>query len=773
MSDTETVSSVASLVAAATEARKAGRGADAARLLSQAVAQHERTGEAIYRGAWFDLGALLFQFGRLADAERVTRSGLARRPKEFALVNLLGVIQKALGRYAEALATFDAAAAIEPQNLSPSINKGNIHITLRQGEEAVACFTRVTRQEPKNAEYQRLLGTAHRMIGEFDKAIARFEASLKLDPRMASTYRELAATLDEAGRSAEALALLQKAVGVIGPVRELMETQVILLRRMSRRDDAAKLLASLIAISPHESWQHLQMARTIAPVDRDKANESFAQALRLEPNNPKLVAEFAESLDRTRGSKEAENIAAAYDLAVRRLAMGGNLKPDAKTLRGILIRSGDYDRAAAIGGLDELGAYWASTGEIAGLHHQMGQVQTREQRRTLVEHHRLWGRRIEAVARQTPLARPAVRTERAKVRVGFMSSDLRDHPVAYFAFDLLTRYDKSRFEFYAYSWSTRPADGIQNAIASTVDGWRLKPLVSDRTAAQIIADDDLDILFELGGSTDMNKLDVMAWKPAPRQASWLGYPHSAGLETIDRILVDPFIKPDDPALLVEKPFLMPRTWVALRQPTFGRLPDIDPLTPQERTGRVTFGTMNNPYKYNARVIETWAAVLNAVPGSRFLFVRPEGGVASFRANIEARFEAHGVSRDRIGYVPVRGVHLPHYNEIDVALDTFPQTGGTTTCETLWMGVPTVTLVGEAFYERLSYSNLNNAGLGELCAFDRNAFVATAVETARRTEWRTELRRTMRERLRQHPLGNPDLFVADFQDTLLAWMDEPA
>ena len=139
--------------------------------------------------------------------------------------------------------------------------------------------------------------------------------------------------------------------------------------------------------------------------------------------------------------------------------------------------------------------------------------------------------------------------------------------------------------------------------------------------------------------------------------------------------------------------------------------------------------------------------------------------------MEDRFESLGVARDRIAYVPVRGAHMPYYNEIDVALDTFPQTGGTTTCETLWMGVPAITLVGEAFYERLSYSNLSNAGLGELCTFDKASYAAKAAEIAGRTEWRTELRRGMRERLRAHPLGNPELFVSDFQDTLLQWMDE--
>ena len=181
--------------------------------------------------------------------------------------------------------------------------------------------------------------------------------------------------------------------------------------------------------------------------------------------------------------------------------------------------------------------------------------------------------------------------------------------------------------------------------------------------------------------------------------------------------------------------------------------------------------MNNPYKFNAAVIETWAEALRGVPDSRFMFVRPEGAVPSFRANMAGASRATASLRDRILHVAVRGGHLPHYNSIDVALDSFPQTGGTTTCETLWMGVPAVTLVGEAFFERLSYSNLNNAGLGECCAFDRAEFVSKAIDLAGRTQWRTDLRRTMHERLRDHPLGNPMLFVNDFQDTLLRWMDE--
>nr|WP_307730331.1 hypothetical protein [Alsobacter ponti] len=581
----------------------------------------------------------------------------------------------------------------------------------------------------------------------------------------------MAAVQDELGRNPDALATLERGIAALGARKDLVDAQIILLRRAGRRQDAIALLERLIKLNPGVAWLHVQMARSLAPVDRDRANTHFAEAMKLEPANTRTVTELAESLDRTRGPKEAENIAAAYDLARKRLGMGGNYLQDAKTLRGILIRNADYEASDSLGEFDALGTYWASAGEIAALHHMMGQVRTPQQRRSLVRHHRAWAERLEVLAAKTPVNRKPAPARRPKVRVGFMSSDLRDHPVAYFAVDLLTRYDKSRFEFYAYSWSTKPADAIQDRIAAGVDGFRHVPHIGDRDAAQLIADDQLDILFELGGSTDMNKLDVMAWKPAPRQASWLGYPHSAGLSTIDRILVDPFIKPGDPALLVEKPFLMPRTWVALDQPTFRPMPLVDPLTPEERNGFVTFGTMNNPYKMNAAVLETWVEVLRAVPNSKFLFVRPESAVSAFRDNLAKRFEAHGVSADRILHVGVRGAHMPHYNRMDISLDTFPQTGGTTTCETLWMGVPAITLVGEAFFERLSYSNLNNAGLPELCAFDRAGYVAKAVDLAGRTGWRGEFRRTVRERLRAHPIGNPTLFVRDFEATLLQWMDE--
>lgn len=345
-----------------------------------------------------------------------------------------------------------------------------------------------------------------------------------------------------------------------------------------------------------------------------------------------------------------------------------------------------------------------------------------------------------------------------------MSSDLRHHPVSYFALPLVEGFDRARFDLYCYSWNSGPADRVQRHIAAKSTAFRLHPDVSDRDAAATIANDGLDMLFELGGTTHMNKLRVMCRRPAPRQASWLGYPHSAGPGSIDYIVVDPHLRPPDPALLIERPFELPQTWVALGTLGFNDRTAIEPGTPEERRRCVTFGTMNNPYKYNPACLQAWAAILRAVPGSRFLFVRPEGATAPFRANMRSAFAEGGIDPDRIEFTAVRGTHLPHYNSIDIALDTFPQTGGTTTCEALWMGVPTVTLVGEAFFERLSYTNLLNAGLPGLCCFDPARYVQTAIELAADPELRAGWRHTLRRQIRRSPLGRTDWFTTAFFDT---------
>lgn len=259
----------------------------------------------------------------------------------------------------------------------------------------------------------------------------------------------------------------------------------------------------------------------------------------------------------------------------------------------------------------------------------------------------------------------------------------------------------------------------------------------------------------------MNKLEVMAHRLARLGASWLGYPHSAGLEQIDLILTDPYIRPEDPRLLIERPFEMPETWVSLSRMFAAH--DITEGTPQARKGHLTFGTANNPYKYTPACLDAWAAVLRTVPGSRFVFLRPEGALDSFIAGARAAFARRDVDPDRIEFIGVRGDHMWHYNEIDIALDSLPHVGGTTTCEALWMGVPTISLVGPGFPERLSYSNLSNAGLGDLAVFSVADYVAKAAELAADPARRMALRHGFRAQIAANPLGQPERFTRAFYD----------
>jgi predicted O-linked N-acetylglucosamine transferase (SPINDLY family) len=211
---------------------------------------------------------------------------------------------------------------------------------------------------------------------------------------------------------------------------------------------------------------------------------------------------------------------------------------------------------------------------------------------------------------------------------------------------------------------------------------------------------------------------------------------------------------------------MPACWICMSPAAFQPEPAVEPVTPAERTGRVTFGTANDPYKFNPRVLRTWAKAVAATPGSRFMIVRPEAGSPTFRRNLARLFAMEGVAEDRIEFRALRGAVRQAYADMDIALDTFPLTGGTTTCEALWMGVPTVTLVGEAVYERLSWSILANAGLTDLAARTVDDYVRIAVELAQNPARLTDFRGAIRERIRSRPLGQPARFAKDFYDLIV-------
>ena len=703
----------------------------------------------------------LSNLNRQQDAANLVRPAYEAQPDDANLANIFGVILKRAGALDVARKVLAAAHAKHPQNVMIAQNLGNV--AEMQGDHAatVAAFHAVLRSRPDDPEMLRLYGRALAMSGDNVAALAPLQQAMQRDPESLAVLMLLAQVLLRLKRPQEAFDLVEPACKAHSKNEELAVLSARVLYRLGQLETARARLNAVLAMNPGHLGACLLLSQMLGDGDRASATAVLERALHQNPRSWEAADALVDSLSRSRYGREADHIEAAYQVASQLLANHPDRLPyTARSVRTALMRVVDEPRMAQSGDVMALLPGWLAEGRHSSVHYELGQLKNLDERVQMVEWHRAWGRRVQANLRPvTPLAMPALASGR-KLRIGFMSSDLRNHPVTYFTLPLLERYDRDRVEVFCYSFYEGPQNPVQTHIQSQVTGFRLWPSRPDAEVAEGIAADGLDMLFELGGSTAMNKLEVMAYRPARLGASWLGYPHSAGLESIDYILVDPYLKPSDPRLLIEKPFEMPETWVTLGRLGFVNFPIADD-TPQERRGYLTFGTANNPYKITPACLDLWARVMCAVPDSRFLFLRPEAAAPSFITNVSAAFERRGVAPDRLEFVGIRGQHMEHYNKIDIALDSLPHVGGTTTCEALWMGVPTVTLVGPGFPERLSYSNLSNAGLGDLATFVPDDYVAKATELAQDLPRRRHLRHGLRAQIAAHPLGQPDRFVQNF------------
>ena len=718
-----------------------------------------------------DLIRRLYLLRRYPEAESWSAEAVARHPRAADLWSLRGVMLRQRNRPVEALAALDQALALDPQHLAARANRGNVLMDLGRAAEAESVFAELLDGEPGNAAFLRLHGQALARLGRRDAAIERFRAVVAADPALVEGWIDLAGGLSDLQRGAEAEAALDRALALGLRDPRLLEAKALVMRGAGQLQRATAFLQRVLAEQGEADWLHFHLGNLVGDYDRDAGNAHLRRAVALDPDNLDYLTALAQGLERTRGAGEGADIEEAYQLSRRAAAIGGLSPGHTKVLTEVFTRVCAFEELAAVGDFRTLGRGWVATGRQTTLLKQLARVRTHADRLELLEQHRIWGRQAEALAEASPIRRPAPRVADNRIRLGFLSSDLRKHPVSYYALPLFDHVDPDRFELYAYSFATTPEDDLQRHIASRVKAFRWMPEISSREAAQAIADDQLDMLIELGGSTQMNRPEVMAWRPAPRQASWLGYPHSVGLSAIDYFICDPYSAPTSPDLLIETPLILDPTWIALGEAVFGEQHPIAEGLPELRNGTITFGAANHPHKYSPEVLRAWARV-TAAAGGRFAFIRPEAAAPSFRRHVIAAFAAEGVPEDRLVFHPVRGVHMALYNEVDISLDTFPLTGGATTTESLWMGAPVVSLVGEAFFERLSYSILSNAGLADLCAFDLEAYQATALRLAADRPRRESLRRSLREQIRQGPLGRTEAFARNFYDTIARVVAEP-
>ena len=338
------------------------------------------------------------------------------------------------------------------------------------------------------------------------------------------------------------------------------------------------------------------------------------------------------------------------------------------------------------------------------------------------------------------------------LRIGYLSGDLRRHPVALFVEPILRQHDRAGFEPFCYS-NANERDDLNAHLRSLVPNWRDIVHLPDDRVAQMIRKDRIDILVDLSGHTARNRLLVFARKPAPVQVSALGYVNSSGLATMDYRLTDAWCDPpeQDNRLFTEELWRLPQGFNCYAPPR--GLPEPGPLPFDERSF-ITFGSFNNLEKISPAVLDCWASILRAVPESRLILKTKTLSDPKVQRTILNHFETAGIAAERLELIEWSSTLIEHfdcYRRIDIGLDPFPYNGTTTTCEALMMGVPVIALAGQTHAARVSHSILSRLGLSVLSAPDVEGYRSCATTLVKRPEVIRNLRASLRQRMARSPL----------------------
>ena len=485
----------------------------------------------------------------------------------------------------------------------------------------------------------------------------------------------------------------------------------VALRDQFRYDEAASYFRRALALKPGFAEAEMELGYTLfAQGDLDLAVRSLRRAIQLDPAN--ATAHYRLGVALCEQGKVADCIE-CYRRAIV-------LKPNSESALMNRAFSMNYDAGS-------------KPAEI-------------------FEAHRAWGALHpprESIGRTYGNDRDPKR----RLRIGYVSGDFCDHAANYYFEPLIARHNHREFEVFCYSSLAESAeDEITARTKAHADRWISICHLDDQAAADRIHNDRIDVLIDLGGYTTRSRLAVFAWRPAPVQATWLGYANTSGLTAMDYRITDEIVDPDGTDCYNSEALFRVRAPYLCYRP-FPNAPSVC-APPVLKAGHVTFGSFNNLPKLTPEVIGLWARLLRLIPDSRLVIKTVQMRDGPTADGVRAQFASHGIQANRIDLLPWRVWtvhHLARYGLIDIALDPFPYTGVTTTCEALWMGVPVVSLLGDRPTSRVGASLLSAVGLPDLVAEDHESYLRAATRLAHDLTRLKELRSGLRERMQASPL----------------------
>lgn len=593
--------------------------------------------------------------------------------------------------------------------------------------EAEACYRRVLRRSPRHAGAHTNLGTVLVTLGRAADAEASYRRALQLKPDLAEAHNNLANLLRARGLLTEAEASYRRALQLRPEYAEAHNNLGNVLWQQGRLAEAEASCRRALQLKPDLVEIHKNLGNILRTQGRlAEAQTAYERALLNGPENVEVHNNLGNVLLARGRHAEAEG---SYRRAL-------HLKPGYSEAHSNLLLSLNY--RADTRDADVLRAHKEFDTRFAD-------------------------QRTKPSDRKSRLIEGCDHDRRLKV--GYVSPDFRRHSVACFIAPLLREHSRGTVEVFCYAEVPRP-DAVTSALQRVADHWLNTVGVADASLAERIARDQIDILVDLAGHTAGNRLIVFARKPAPIQISWLGYPNTTGLSAMDYRLVDAVTDPSAEAdrWASEELIRLENGFLCFEPPADAPLPCAPPCC---ASGTVTFGSFNNPAKLSPETLRVWAELLARVAGSRLLLKGAGFAEEASREEFLSRFAECGGDPQRVtlcGFLEGFVDHLGAYQCVDIALDPFPYNGTTTTCEALWMGVPTVTLLGSRHASRVGASLLTQIGLLQLIAPTVDAYVDTAAALAADPDRLAALRQTLRERMRTSSLCDARGFARKIEGT---------
>ncbi|MCF8083039.1 MAG: tetratricopeptide repeat protein [Deltaproteobacteria bacterium] len=583
------------------------------------------------------------------------------------------------------------------------------------------CYQNAVRLCPDYAEAIYRLGNALQVQGRLEQAIGCYERTVRLIPDSVAAYFNMGNALLRKGRPRAAITCYQRSVELDPDLAEAHCNMGTALKASGRLNEAIRSYETAVHLKP-DYGDAINNLGTVLHLRGEvgEAMHCFQKALTIQPDSAEAHNNLGNAF---KDQGQVHEAIRCYQRALR-------IRPDYAEAHSNILFAMHYIPGTACEDIFRESQLWW-------------------------DRH---GKPCSGVRVHTQSADPEKR-----LRVGYVSPDLREHSVSHFFLSLLQGHDKSAVEAICYADVTQP-DDMTRRLQGLAGQWRSIVGLSHEDVARTILHDGIDILVDLAGHTENNRLLVFAKRPAPIQVTWLGYPNTTGMPVMDYRLTDDVADPRGIAdrTQTEKLVRLPHGFLCYTPPE--NVGEVSSL-PALKRGRVCFGSFNNPAKVNEKVIEVWSRVLREIPGSSLMLKGKALTDGTVRDRYLKTFSRYGISSDRIelvAYVPKRKDHFALYSRVDIGLDPFPYNGTTTTCEALWMGVPVVTLRGDRHVSRVGASILTQAGLKELIASTEAEYVQRAVVLSTDLERLEQLRSTMRERLKGSVLCDAKRFAASME-----------